>query len=59
MRIIRNSFLSGDVLGRVNDPLVKDIPPNMFVTCFYSILDPKSGSLRYANAGHDLPYLQR
>jgi predicted ester cyclase len=49
----------GDVLRRVNDPLTTDIPDNMFVTCFYAILDPKSGSLRYANAGHDLPYLHR
>ena len=44
---------------KVNNPLVTDIPPNMFVTCFYAILDPKSGSLAYANAGHDLPYLHR
>jgi predicted ester cyclase len=29
----------GDVLGRVNDALFTDIPPNMFVTCFYGILD--------------------
>jgi serine phosphatase RsbU (regulator of sigma subunit) len=49
----------GEVLGRVNDPLVADIPPNMFVTCFYAILDPEKGTLSYANAGHDLPYLHR
>ena len=47
----------GDALRRVNDPLATDIPQNMFVTCFYAILDPKSGTLSYANAGHDLPYL--
>ena len=49
----------GEVLRRVNDSLVTDIPPSMFVTCFYCILDPENGSLRYANAGHDLPYLHR
>src|SRR5215213_6352307 len=49
----------GDVLRRVNDPLATDIPQNMFVTCFYAILDPESGRLTYANAGHDLPYLYR
>src|SRR5215207_7391968 len=49
----------GDALRRVNDPLATDIPSNMFVTCFYAILDPKSATLSYANAGHDLPYLHR
>src|SRR5215211_1652792 len=49
----------GEALRRVNGPLATDIPPNMFVTCFYAILDPESGSLTYANAGHDLPYLHR
>jgi predicted ester cyclase len=49
----------GDALRRVNDPLATDIPNNMFVTCFYAVLDPKSGTLSYANAGHDLPYLHR
>jgi predicted ester cyclase len=52
-----SDYSPGDVLRRVNDSLVIDIPPNMFVTCFYAILDPDSGSLSYANAGHDLPYL--
>jgi serine phosphatase RsbU (regulator of sigma subunit)/anti-sigma regulatory factor (Ser/Thr protein kinase) len=45
----------GDVLARVNDNLCPDIPENMFVTCFYGVLDPASGHLRYANAGHNLP----
>jgi serine phosphatase RsbU (regulator of sigma subunit) len=49
----------GEMLERVNEALVPSIPPNMFVTCFYAILEPKSGSLTYANAGHDLPYLHR
>jgi serine phosphatase RsbU (regulator of sigma subunit) len=49
----------GEVLSRVNETLLARIPPNMFVTCFYSILEPKSGTLSYANAGHDLPYLHR
>jgi serine phosphatase RsbU (regulator of sigma subunit) len=48
----------GEVLARVNEAVLARIPPNMFVTCFYAILDPKSGSLSYANAGHDLPYLR-
>ena len=48
----------GKVLARINDPLVSDIPPNMFVTCFYGILEPKSGYLVYANAGHDMPYVR-
>ncbi|HEY5390264.1 MAG TPA: SpoIIE family protein phosphatase, partial [Solirubrobacteraceae bacterium] len=32
-----------------------DIPENMFVTCFYGVLDTATGHLRYANAGHNLP----
>jgi serine phosphatase RsbU (regulator of sigma subunit) len=39
--------------------LFGNIPSNMFVTCFYAILDPRNGRLRFANAGHDLPYLHR
>ena len=48
----------GGVLGRVNDALATDIPPNMFITCFYAILEPESGRLLYANAGHDLPHVR-
>jgi serine phosphatase RsbU (regulator of sigma subunit) len=49
----------GEVLERVNELLYADIPPNMFVTCFFAVLDPNSGKLHFANAGHDLPYRQQ
>lgn len=48
----------GGVLARVNNLLCPDMPPAMFVTCFCAVLDPASGGLRYANAGHPLPCRQ-
>jgi serine phosphatase RsbU (regulator of sigma subunit)/predicted ester cyclase len=53
-----DSTSPGEVLSRVNETLFARIPPDMFVTCFYAILEPKSGRLVYANAGHDLPYMR-
>ena len=49
----------GEMLQRVNEALFTNIPANMFVTCFYGVLDPSSGAFTYANAGHDMPYLRR
>jgi predicted ester cyclase len=49
----------GEALARVNDAVLARIPPNMFVTCFYAILDPESGHMSYANAGHNLPCCRR
>ena len=53
--VVQSSESPGEVLARVNEALVADVPPSTFVTCFYGILDPKSGHFRYANAGHNLP----
>jgi serine phosphatase RsbU (regulator of sigma subunit)/anti-sigma regulatory factor (Ser/Thr protein kinase) len=47
----------GEVLERVNELLVPDMPEKMFVTCFYAVLERGSGRLAFANAGHDVPYL--
>ena len=60
LRLAAQSYSSpGQILQRVNEVLFPYIPHNMFVTCLYAILDPNSGGLTYANAGHDLPYLHR
>lgn len=48
----------GIVLERVNEHLFPDMPEKMFVTCLYGVLDPATGHLRFANAGHDLPYVK-
>jgi serine phosphatase RsbU (regulator of sigma subunit) len=48
----------GAVLGHVNDMLCADIPAHMFVTCLALVLDPVSGAVVFANAGHDVPYVR-
>src|SRR5215218_2206458 len=60
LRAVAQAFGSvspGEVLSRVNETLLARIPSNMFVTCFYAILNPEKCTLSYANAGHNLPYI--
>jgi serine phosphatase RsbU (regulator of sigma subunit)/anti-sigma regulatory factor (Ser/Thr protein kinase) len=45
------------VLTRANELLVDEMPAHMFVTCLYAVLNPATGRLRYANAGHNVPYV--
>lgn len=48
----------GEVLAHVNDLLFADIPDHMFVTCLALVLDPATGVIEFANAGHDVPYVR-
>jgi serine phosphatase RsbU (regulator of sigma subunit)/anti-sigma regulatory factor (Ser/Thr protein kinase) len=48
----------GAVLSRVNELMCPDMPPKMFVTCLYGVIDPATGRFRFANAGHNLPYVR-
>lgn len=47
----------GGVLKEVNRLLHEDNDTAMFVTVFYAIFDPGSGTLVYANGGHNPPLL--
>lgn len=48
----------GAMLARINDRMVADIPEKMFVTCMIVVLEPSTGKIRFANAGHNLPYVR-
>jgi serine phosphatase RsbU (regulator of sigma subunit)/anti-sigma regulatory factor (Ser/Thr protein kinase) len=60
--MLRGAAQSNDspaaVLAMVNDNLVPQIPPAMFVTCLYAIVDTGAGEVIFANAGHNLPYVR-
>ncbi len=48
----------GAVLARANDLLSAEMPEKMFVTCLYMVLEPATGHVTFANAGHNLPYVR-
>jgi serine phosphatase RsbU (regulator of sigma subunit)/anti-sigma regulatory factor (Ser/Thr protein kinase) len=46
------------VLQRANEILLPEMPARMFVTCLYMVLEPATGRVEFANAGHNLPYVR-
>lgn len=61
--LVRASAVShvspAEALERANRLLLEDTASEMFVSVFYGIIDPSTGELRYASAGHNPPLLCR
>ncbi len=47
----------GEVLSRLNGYVHASVDPGKFITAFLGLLDPATGELRYASAGHDPPLM--
>jgi serine phosphatase RsbU (regulator of sigma subunit) len=56
---VQHPDLPEQVCALTNQRIIEDAGDNMFVTAFYGVLDPPSGRLTYANAGHNPPLLLR
>ena len=49
----------GACLAQTNEVLCAQNPMELFVTVFYCVFDATTGMLRYANGGHNPPYVRR
>ena len=47
----------GEVLARVNQMLLDDVPTGRYVTMIFGVLDPASRTLTFSSAGHPWPLL--
>lgn len=53
------SSTPGECLAFVNTMLAADNPQTLFATCFYGVLDVRTGEVAFCNAGHPPPLILR
>jgi sigma-B regulation protein RsbU (phosphoserine phosphatase) len=51
------TFLPSRVVAQINSVLYTNTAPEKFVTLFYGVLDARTRTLQYANAGHPRPLI--
>ncbi|OAN43036.1 serine/threonine protein phosphatase [Paramagnetospirillum marisnigri] len=49
----------GECMAFVNTMLSRDNPQTLFATCFYAVLDTRTGEVAFCNAGHPPPLIRR
>jgi phosphoserine phosphatase RsbU/P len=49
----------GELVERLNVQVSRHAPSSRFITLFYGVFDPPSGTLTYVNAGHMPPLIRR
>ncbi|CAA7619512.1 Serine phosphatase RsbU, regulator of sigma subunit [Candidatus Terasakiella magnetica] len=49
----------GECMAFVNTMLARDNPQTLFATCFYGVLDTRTGEVSFCNAGHPPPMIIR
>jgi serine phosphatase RsbU (regulator of sigma subunit) len=60
LRVLAAHYIEpGACLAHTNDVLFTQNPMELFVTVFYCMFDATTGTLSYANGGHNPPYLRR
>src|SRR6185436_3897189 len=54
LRALRSAETSpSELLARIDAQFAESLRPGMFVTMFYGILDPRTGRMVWASAGHN------
>jgi serine phosphatase RsbU (regulator of sigma subunit) len=46
-----------EALARINRFIHSSVDPGKFITAFLALIDPATGEIRFANAGHDAPLI--
>jgi len=60
LRVLTEDTISAaEMVKRLNKITCANCPSNRFITFFYGVLEPGSGELAFANAGHNPPILVR
>jgi len=54
--LVREGGSPAEILAALNDELAAENEASMFITMFLATVDLRSGSVRYASAGHNRPF---